>query len=71
MQETGEVDTGRSGMEGVHGKRSQRGSGYGRYYILPLEVRRVPMLGAAVTEMRAGVRGRHRATQRGDRALPV
>lgn len=53
-------------MEGVPRKRSQRGSVCGRCYIIPLEVREVPVLGTAVTGMRAGVRGRHRAAQRGD-----
>lgn len=55
------------GDGGVLRNRSERGSGCGECYLIPLEVRKVPLLGAGVIGRRAGVRGRDRTTQRGDR----
>ena len=49
-----QVDTGKSGVEGILGRRSQRGSECGGGYVISLEVRQVPLLGARVTRMRAG-----------------
>lgn len=40
-----QVNTGRSKMGGVLRKRSQRESGCGGHYVIPLEVRKVPLLG--------------------------
>lgn len=50
MQETAgrgghQVNTGRSRVEGVLRKRSQRESGCGGHYVISLEVRKVPLLG--------------------------